>query len=243
MITGIVVALTEELSTLTQKRLEQRGITHLSEKVWLIYSGTGDENARIASELLVEKGVDRLISWGCAAALHSALRPGHIVLAESCIDAQHTVLELRNKDWINGFRSSFDRHFPMHVGMIAESLTIVETSADKISIRERTGAIALDMESTAIAKVANDNNIPFLTIRAIADSVNMGLPKAVSHAIDANGKIIIRKLLIFLLLHPAELRDLVKLGLAFNAAKKTLKRVARDIDLINRFGESELSVL
>ena len=88
MITGIVIALPEELATLTSKRLKKGCIEILNEKLWIIYSGAGEENARFASELLVDNGVKRLISWGCAAALDSSLQSGDLVLAESCTDAQ-----------------------------------------------------------------------------------------------------------------------------------------------------------
>jgi adenosylhomocysteine nucleosidase len=241
VITGIVIALTEELSTLTTKRLEKGGICYLTNDIWVVYSGAGDENARLAAESLVNKGANRLISWGCAAALEANLQPGNLVLATSCIDAQQVVFELDNKDWINALISTIDRQITVHVGRIAESNHVVETSQNKVQFRNRTGAIALDMESTAIAKVANLNGIPFMTFRVIADSLMMDLPKAVSYALNDQGDVILSKLLYFLLLHPSELPSLVKLGTAFSAAKKTLKRVAKDIDVITRYGESEIS--
>ncbi len=241
MITGIVVALPEELTTLTSKRLEKGCIEFLDEKVWIIYSGAGDENARIASELLIEKGVNSLISWGCAAALDAALQPGHLVLAESCIDAQQVRLELDNKAWVNYVQSSFGRQLQIHVGKLAESKRLVETSLDKVQLGRSTGAIALDMESTAIAKVASLNGIPFITIRVIADSLTMSLPKAVGYALNEQGEVVLIKLLLFLLLHPKELPELIKLGVAFNAAKKTLKRAARGIDVITGYGFPEIS--
>lgn len=240
MITGIIVALTEELSTLTSKRLEKGSIGYLTNDTWVVYSGAGEENARLAAEFLVNKGANRLISWGCAAALDSALQPGNLVLADSCIDAHQVVFELDNKDWINILLPNLDRLITVHVGRIAESKHVVETSQDKVQLGNITGAIALDMESTAIAKVANLNGMPFMTIRVIADSLIMDLPKAVSYALNDRGEVILSKLLYFLLLHPSELPGLVKLGTAFSEAKKTLKRVAREMDVITRFGASEI---
>ncbi len=241
MITGIVVALPEELATLTSKRLKKGSIEILNDKLWVIYSGAGEKNARLASELLVDNGVRRLISWGCAAALDSALQSGHLVLAVSCIDAQQVGIEIDNKEWVNHVQSSMDRQITIHCGKLAESKRIVETTEDKTQLGKTTGAIALDMESTAIAKVASLNGIPFMTIRVIADTLIMNLPKSVGYVLNEQGEVVLKKLLLFLLLHPNELHGLIKLGFAFNAAKKTLKCIARDIQLITRYGSPEIS--
>ena len=88
------------------------------------------------------------------------------------------------------------------------------------------------MESAAVAKVAKLHGLPFLAIRAIADPLDMDLPKAVSHALGAEGEVILSKLLLYLLLHPSELPGLLKLGLHFNAARKSLKRVANQLNVL-----------
>ena len=95
-----------------------------------------------------------------------------------------------------------------------------------------TGAVALDMESVAIAKVARQYKIPFLVIRAIVDPVDMSLPQAISYSLNDQGEVVLGKLLFFLFLHPAELPGLIKLGIYFNAAKKTLKLVAKHLDTV-----------
>lgn len=234
MITGIIVALPEELSTLTTKRFEKGCVGHLADKIWVVYSGVGPENARVASELLVSQGVNRLISWGCAAALDASLQPGDLVLANGCVDANQDVVDL-NTDWVNHVQALLAKQLTVVTGILAESRHILASSYDKAKITQATGAIALDMESVAIAKVAKLHGLPFLTIRAIADPLDMDLPKAVSHALNDQGEVILAKLLFFLLLHPSELPGLIKLGLHFYAAKKNLKRAAKHIDAITRF--------
>ncbi len=241
MITGIVIALPEELSTLTSKRLPKGHIDSLNEHTWIVYSGAGEDNARKASESLVKHGVTRLISWGCAAALHDQVRSGHLVLAECCIDNEQTDVEIDNREWNRHVKSHFDSHFPVHVGRLAESKQIVGSANDKFRLGQVTGAIALDMESTAIAKVANLNGLPFMTIRVVADSLDMSLPKAVSHALNEHGDVELLKLLRYLSTHPHELPGLIKLGVAFSAAKRTLRRIAKDIDVLTRYGVNKSS--
>jgi adenosylhomocysteine nucleosidase len=232
VITGIVVALVEELSTLTTKRLKKGDIDFLTDNLWLIYSGAGPENARVAAETLIKRGVSQLISWGCAAALDASLQAGDLVLAVSFVDAGQERYGLDNKDWVNKVETHFAKQFSIQTGSLAESQCIIESSLDKAKLAILTGAIALDMESAAIAKVAKLHSLDFLAVRAIADPVTMDLPKAVSYAIDENGEVVLSKLLFFLLLHPSDLLGLMRLGIYFYAAKNTLKRVAKEIDVV-----------
>lgn len=229
MITGIVVALPEELSTLTSKKIDKGCCVFISDAIVLAYSGAGANNARSASELLIAQGATRLISWGCAAALSETLKPGDLVLADTLINAEGAQIGI-DTAWHSYSKKLLSASLKVHTGGLAESLTIVATGQDKKHLHVQTGAVALDMESIAIAKVARQNKLPFLAIRAIADPVNMDLPKAINHSLNNEGDIVLGKLLLFIALHPAELPGLIKLGLYFNAAKNTLKLVAKQLD-------------
>ncbi len=229
MITGIVVALPEELSTLTSKQIDKGCCVVINDKIVLAYSGAGAQNARAASELLIEQGAIRLISWGCAAALSKILKPGDLVLADALIDAENTQISIHD-DWLTLAKNLLSVHVQVHTGSLAESLSIVAAAKDKKHLHTQTGAIALDMESIAIAKVARQNSLPFIAIRAIADPADMDLPKAINHSLNDQGDIVLAKLLSFIALRPAEVPGLIKLGLHFNAAKKTLKSVANQLD-------------
>jgi adenosylhomocysteine nucleosidase len=227
--TGIVVALPEELSTLTSKKIDKGCCVFITDNIVLAYSGAGADNARTASELLIAQGATRLISWGCAAALSETLKPGDLVLPDTLIDAEGNHLDI-HADWLVFAKNLLSASLKTYTGSLVESLSIVATAKDKKHLHTQTGAIALDMESIAIAKVARRHNLPFLAIRAIADPVNMDLPKAINHSLNNEGDIMLGKLLSFIALHPAELPGLIKLGLHFNNAKNTLKLVAKQLD-------------
>ena len=74
MITGIVVALPQELDTLISKKLVKGQCVSLTKTMLLAYSGAGANNAEAAARLLITQGATRLISWGCAAALSPNLQ-------------------------------------------------------------------------------------------------------------------------------------------------------------------------
>jgi adenosylhomocysteine nucleosidase len=229
VITGIVVALPEELSTLTSKKIDKGRCVFITDTIVLAYSGAGANNARNASELLITQGATRLISWGCAAALSETLKSGDLVLADALIDAEGAQISI-DPDWHGYAKNLLSTSLQVHTGSLAESNYIVAASQDKKHLHAQTGAVALDMETIAIAKVARQHQLPFLAIRAIADPVNMNLPEAVNHSLNNQGDIMLGKLLLFIALHPSELPGLIKLGLHFNNAKNTLKLVAKQLD-------------
>lgn len=234
MITGLVVALPEELTTLTQKKIAKGDFYYIDDKLIIAYSGAGAVNAEVASEQLIAKGVTRLISWGCAAALDDSLKSGDLVLADKLLDVKNYEFNV-NVDWHNHVKETLTKDFVVNTGVLTESLGIVSSSKDKKKLSELTGAMALDMESIAIAKVAMEHNLPFLAIRVIADTVNMNLPLAINYSLNTQGEIVMKKLLFFLLLHPTELFGLIMLGLHFNVAKKTLRAIAVHLEPLTNF--------
>jgi adenosylhomocysteine nucleosidase len=242
VITGIVVALPEELTTLTSKKLDKGGCFFITDKLLVVYSGAGPVNAESAAELLVANGATRLISWGCAAALSESLKPGDLLLADKLIDSGNIEMAT-NIDWHSHTKNSLAAFLVVHTGRLAESKNIVSFSKDKKQLHLKTGAAALDMESIAIAKVARQHSLPFLAIRVIADPVNMNLPLAINYSLNDQGKVVLRKLLSFLVLHPAELPGLIKLGLHFNAAMKTLKSIAKHLDTVTDFSYTNATTL
>ena len=234
MITGIVVALPEELTTLTSTRIDKGHCVFIADKLLVAYSGTGAKNAAIATELLISKGATQLVSWGCAAALSPTLKPGDLVLADTLIDVDDAAIAV-NPHWHNYAKHLLSPFIKVKTGKLTESLSIVSSSREKQQLQLITEAIALDMESIAIAKAAEKKARPFLAIRVIIDPADMDLPRAISYAANSDGDSVLSRLLLFLALHPNELFGLIRLGFYFNAAKSTLKRIAKQLNALADF--------
>ncbi len=234
MITGIIVALPDELTTLTSKRIDRGHCVFIADKILVAYSGAGAANAQLSAALLISKGASQLISWGCAAALDDALKPGDLVIAERLITRDDEYIEVNHR-WHTHAHSLLSPLLTTFIGDLTESESIVSSNKEKQHLHTITQAIALDMESAAIAKAAKEKNLPFLTIRVIVDPANMNMPAAISYAIDDHGEISLKKLALFIVLHPNELIDLIRLGFYFNAAKSSLKQIAKKIDSLSHF--------
>ncbi len=231
---GIVVALPEEVTTLTSRKLAQGDCVSIADNILLTLAGAGPSNAERAAQQLIANGADQLISWGCAAALSPDLKPGDLVLADQLTATQQQPF---NTDaiWRQHLQKLLSAELPISVGRLTESAQIVAQSHNKKLIYQQTGAIALDMESYAIAKAAQQAGLPCLVIRVIADPANMDLPQAVSQSLNSQGQVQLGKLLVFLLSHPWEVPGLIRLGLHFHAAQKTLKTIAKHLNEIINF--------
>ncbi len=235
MITGIVVALPEELVTLTNKRIDKGRCIFIADRLLLACSGVGAANAKTAAELLASKGATQLISWGCAGALSTTLKPGDLFLPDQLLDVDDVSMTV-DAAWHRHACRLLAPITRLHPGKLAETASIISASEEKRQLHTFTKAQAVDMETVAVAKVADKKKLPFLAIRAIVDPASMDMPRAIAYAANAEGVIVMGKLGIFVATHPAELPKLIRLGLYFNAAKSTLKRVAQKLDSLSVFG-------
>lgn len=225
---GIIVALPEELRTLTNHKIRQGECLQLG-RIWIAHSGAGWQNAAASARLLVSKGVKVLISWGCAAGLVHELKPGDLILASRII-IDHQSYET-DPFWRNHLQQQLAVLSPLHTGSLYTSQELISSSLLKQQISRQNQAVAVDMESAAIAEIAQSFRIPCLAIRSIADPFDQDLPQAVSRSLNTDGQVELSRLFRHLFLHPWELAGLIRLGLNFHAAQKTLKKVARILNL------------
>jgi len=225
---GIVVALPEELATLTGKKLKPGHVQRDGNSL-LALSGAGPKNAEQAARLLVAHGATRLISWGCAAGLSDTLKPGDLVIPETIVTPQNPLVP------DPALRCAAAAQLAASCKVIPDALysggDLITQSHQKRSIQQSYGATALDMESAAVGRAAQAAGLPFLAIRSIADPVHMDLPPAVCAALNPQGQVDLIRLLSALCKKPRQIPALIRLGLFFRAAQNTLSTAARLLHL------------
>lgn len=223
---GIVVALPAEARSVVQQRLGFESLHELPEGHWLTVSGAGPAAAEKAAIRLIEREVKALISWGCAAAITPELTPGHLILAAH-IHGEDGQLHSTDPAWRQRLAANLPPQLQSHSGGIQESRRVIVTRSEKIALQKKTGAVAADMESAAIARKASAHSLPFLVVRTIADSATMDFPAAVTRALNPRGDVRMLELLGHIARRPSEIPDLIRLGQAFGAAVRTLHQVRK----------------
>ena len=112
--------------------------------------------------------------------------------------------------WRLRFRSTSCRHRRLtrrsadRGGTLLTAGAPIATVAAKQAAFRETGAVAVDMESAAVAQLAALHALPFIAVRVIVDTATDAVPPAVEAASRA-GRLRMRRLVWGLMLAPAEL--------------------------------------
>ncbi|MGH8013505.1 MAG: hypothetical protein ACREQ4_13495 [Candidatus Binataceae bacterium] len=149
----------------------------------MITTGIGLKRARAAAQLAFDRvpKIDLAIATGVAGALSPLLGVSHMVIADHLMvrSEDHAttefVLEV-SPQWVSAIEQALDAAGIAHStgGILTVSRALVR-SADKLTAGESSGALAVDMESAAIALEASQRGIPFACARAILDTVDHDL--------------------------------------------------------------------
>jgi adenosylhomocysteine nucleosidase len=131
---------------------------------WMVANGPGE--TLVFDALKDKKNVDAMISTGLCGALDPALRVGDIVVPPG------GNIETRAA-YVRGAVHSLDR--------------VAVTSLEKRTLRNATGAIAVDMEAAAVERKAAEWNLPYLCIRAVSDRAGDTLPLDFNRYRNARG--------------------------------------------------------
>ncbi len=145
--------------------------------VWTI-SGVGREAARNAAQLMIDGHQPHtLISAGFAGALAPHLEHGTVLVPERILDDnQQCIYPLGHSDQSLWPGENIRIQRP-HLSLLIQLSLPKEKKA---RLRQETHADLVDMESAAVALVAQNANVQFLAVRVISDTSEETLPPEVS---------------------------------------------------------------
>ncbi len=194
--------------------------------VWL--SGMGQDAARQAALGLIDAGATALAVFGVAGALAPGMHSGTLFCPSVVIDE-------RGQDMPTtlAWRSSLSqRLLAANLPLVTEGSLLSLSSpllsaADKTSMRVHHQAMAVDMESAAVAAIASERRLPFVVLRAIIDEHDEDVPGELQAGIDAWGRLLPIRMLALLLRHPSLWGELPGLATRMGHAIRALRAAAR----------------
>jgi adenosylhomocysteine nucleosidase len=186
----------------------------------------GSAAAALGARALIDAGASALASWGMAGGLDPALAAGTIFLPSEVI-ALHGATIPTARVWRERLRDAVAAHGPVAQGKLLTTAKAIGSVADKAALFRETGAAAVDMESLAIAEVAQTREVPFIAVRVVVDSARHSLPQAVTVAADSAGHLHMWRLIGALARAPGDLAPLIRLARCYRAASRSLAAVAR----------------
>jgi len=172
------------------RRIEIDGVTgfmgrHAGRAYRLVLTGIGPEAAAAAARAVLHQEATALaISAGFAGALMPGATVGDVIVATSVVSGRFDgswtqsggsiVCEERVRRSVE--TAATEMGVVVQSGPVLSLSSVVCRAVDKQDLYHRTGAVALDMESAAIGKVAQSHGIPFAVIRTVSDVADEDLP-------------------------------------------------------------------
>lgn len=216
---GIVTGLAFEANSLKR---------HLPEPQAFAVALSGGDAVRALSEArrLIQEGASGLVSFGTAGALAPALLPGEVIVATEVIAASGGAVAAE-RAWCDALSAAASAQgLPLHLGAI-RAVDQPVTSADaKSALYRSCGALAVDMESGAVARAARDAGLPFAVLRVVIDGAGRDLPPAAMAAMAPGGGIDIGGLARELWREPLQVAGLISLARDAAVARRALGRAA-----------------
>ena len=186
-------------------------------------SGGGEGRAGAAARRLLERGASALVSWGVAGGLDPDLEPGTVVLPDVVIDADGSSSPV-DVAWRDRLLTRLQGCVVTSTSPLVHAPRPITAPTEKKNLHRRTGAAAVDMESAAVAEVANEVGIPFLVVRAVVDAAGVRLPEVALTMCDEGGRLK-RSAVLRLILQPGEWRGILRLGRANAAAGRSMRKL------------------
>lgn len=182
-------------------------------------------NPALAAETarhMASEGATALMSFGVAGGLDPSLGPGMIVIADQVIDREGRRFAC-HAAWVSAL---------LHLDGAYDSGTLlgsdhpIATPQHKARLFQQSQALAVDMESHAVAEVARETGLPFIAVRAIGDPAGRAIPGAALGGLAPDGSTRAWPVVRGMLKHPWEIRAIFRLAKDTNRALAALKEFA-----------------
>lgn len=172
--------------------------------------------------LAIDAGCRSMISFGVAGGLAPDLVPGDCVVASAIID--YPAVRPTDPLWSCKLAEMLPdaRHGPI-MGVNA----VVSDPADKCKLHAFTRAVAVDMESHLVARLADAHGLAFAAVRVIIDPAHRLVPPAALLAMAPGGSTDLSAMLREILTRPSQVSPLMRLAADALAARAALVRLRR----------------
>lgn len=191
----------------------------------LAVSGIGGAAAALAAHALIDAGVAALMTFGMAGGLDPQLAAGSLLLPAEVIALDGTRFATA-RAWRERLSAALSVHCAVAQGSVLSSDRSIDSPLAKSQAFRDTGAVAVDMESVSVARIAAEHRMPFVCVRVIVDTAADSLPRAVVAASRA-GRVQLGRLACGLLIAPGDVAGLMRLAARYRSAMRVLKVVAR----------------
>jgi adenosylhomocysteine nucleosidase len=231
---GIVAALPIEvgpfLSALRDVRKYASGRLTIQEGVLkdrlvaLVVAGPGRVAAARGGNLLVAGHRPRwLVSAGFAGALSPELSRCDVLLPDEIVEPGGEIIR------VDVGVNTDPGGAAVRSGRLVTMDAIVRTAAEKAALRESSGAICVDMETSAVARLAAERGLRFLGARVISDDAGADLPPEILSIVGPTGGYRVGAAVGAIWKRPSAVKEMLRLREHAHQAAERLARALRGL--------------
>jgi len=180
-------------------------------------------------EALGRKAPSLILSIGYAGGLDLKLKVGDIVIADKILEINQAIsfsksysLDPKQLDLFE--RLDSNKKILIYRGTLITVNQVIADSFAKQELGISHKALAVDMETSSLIEYAIENKIPFVSVRAISDTMEQSLIN-ISSFIDGDGKVSKIKAGWFAVTHPNEIKNFISLRSQSQKATTNLTEV------------------
>ena len=202
----------------------------------LVRTGMGKDCALGVLEAVLKKiNPSLVVSIGYAGGLSLKLNVGDLVIADHILEISQTATCIN--DHSVGFQQlalleglNFPEQIVVHRGTLITVDRVVYDSSLKQELGSRYNALAVDMETSALVAHTTEKKIPFISIRAISDTVDQSLVD-ISSLIDRGGEISKLKSAWYVATHPHTIQNFISLR---GQSQKATSNITKTLEVFLR---------
>ena len=192
-------------------------------RIAIVESGMGFANARRATNALIDAHTPSwVLSCGYSGGIRESMRVGDIVMADAIADTHGNELKV-------DLTMSAEGQKRLHVGRFVTTDQMIRLVDDKRKLAEKYDAIAVDMESLAVAQVCKENGTRFLGVRVVSDDMSQDLPKEIVSVIGDSGSFRVGATLGAMFKRFGSVKDMWKLREQTNIASQALAKFLQGV--------------
>jgi adenosylhomocysteine nucleosidase len=193
----------------------------------LVRTGMGKDSALSALKEALSLTVPSLIlSIGYAGGLDLKLKVGDLVLADKILEINQAIslsktysLDPKQLDLFE--RLDSNKKIIIYRGTLITVNQVIADSSAKQELGASHKALAVDMETSSLISYAIENKIPFVSVRAISDTMEQSLIN-ISSVVDDGGKVSKIKAGWYAVTHPSVIKSFMSLRIQSQKATTNL---------------------
>jgi hopanoid-associated phosphorylase len=180
----------------------------------------GDADALAAAlEAELSAGLLGVVSFGLCGALDPAVKVGDLVIGEAVVDGGDCYAA--DADWANRIAAALPA---ARRGRFVGAARPVASVSEKAELARQSGAVAVDMESHVVARLASAHRAPFVVVRGVSDGAKHALPHAAQVGLGPDGRPAVRAVLASLRANPWQIGALIRTALEAEDGFHALER-------------------